>query len=278
VDPSTLFGPQGEDLVWEAMRRDAALEASKEPLLASFMHGSILSHASLETSLAFHLANLLSSPAMLSTQVQALFLAATEKSPSFRTSLRMDIRAVMERDPAVKTSPDVLLYFKGFQALQTYRVAHWLWATGRPTLALYLSSRVNNVFQIDIHPAAEIGNGVFIDHGTGVVIGETAIIGDNVSMLHKVTLGGSGIKKNTRRHPSVGNGCLLGAGATILGPISIGEGTSVGACSMVLEDLPANCVAVGVPAKVISIRKGAVETQESPARTMQTNIIVDYTI
>ena len=181
---------------------------------------------------------------MISTQIQALFLEAFENSVAFRHSIRCDILAVMERDPAVKTAPDVSLYCKGFQALQAHRVSHWLWKSGRPTLALFLHSRANTVFQIDIHPGAQLGDGVFIDHGTGVVIGETAVVGDNVSMLHKVTLGGSG-NKDVQRHPIVGNGVLLGAGATLLGNIRIGDGAHIGACSMVLEDIPAYIVAVG---------------------------------
>jgi serine O-acetyltransferase len=236
------------------------------------MHASILSHSSLEKSLAFHMANLISSPSMISTQIQALFLEALESSPSFRLSLRLDILAVMIRDPAVQSFTDVLLYFKGFQALQTHRVAHWLWNNGRKTLgndiielficfvflffyyyydtASFLHSRANTVFHIDIHPAATLGQGLLIDHGTGVVIGETAVIGDNVSMLHRVTLGGTGVKGVTR-HPQIGNCVLLGAGATLLGAIRIGDGANIGACSMVVEDIPPYAVAVGVPAKIL---------------------------
>jgi len=194
-----------DDIIWKNLRKDAEIESQREPLLASFMHATILSHSSLEKSVSFHMANQLSSPAMISTQIQALFLEAFDQSPAFRYAIRKDILAVMDRDPAVKTSPDVLLYFKGFQALQTHRVSHWLWTHGRPTLALFLHSRANTVFQIDIHPGARLGTGIFIDHGTGVVIGETAVVGDNVSMLHKVTLGGSG-RKHVQRHPTIGNG------------------------------------------------------------------------
>ncbi|KAJ1431473.1 serine O-acetyltransferase [Ochromonadaceae sp. CCMP2298] len=264
------FGPNGEDLVWEALRSDAKEEASKEPLLASFMHASILSHKSLERCLAYHMANLLNSPAMISTQIQALFLEAFEGSDEFRQSLRLDILAVMIRDPAIKSYTDVILYFKGFQALQTHRVSHWLWHKGRITLALFLQSRSNTVFHIDIHPGATLGNGLLIDHGTGVVIGETARVGDNVSMLHKVTLGGSG-NKDVIRHPQVGDCVLLGAGATLLGPITVGNGAHIGACSMVLEDVPSYSVAVGVPAKIIS-RNLPVGAQYSPALTMETNM------
>jgi len=270
IDPESTFGPNGEDLVWEALRQDAVAEAAREPLLASFMHASILSHSSLERCLAYHMANLLNSPAMISTQIQALFLEAFEDSDEFRQSLRLDILAVMTRDPAIKSYTDVLLYFKGFQALQSHRVAHWLFRSGRTTLALFLQSRSNTVFHIDIHPGATLGDGLMIDHGTGVVIGETARVGNNVSMLHKVTLGGAG-NKDVIRHPQVGDCVLLGAGATLLGPITVGNGAHIGACSMVLEDVPSYSVAVGVPARIISrnLPEGA---QYSPALTMETNM------
>jgi serine O-acetyltransferase len=255
-----LSGPNSEDLVWEKLRKDAEIEVSREPLLASYMHATILSHQSLESSLSFHMANQLSSSAMVSTQIQSIFNDAFSKNPSFRESIRLDILAVMDRDPAVRTSPDVLLYFKGFQALQTHRVAHWLWESSRSTLALFLQSRANAVFQIDIHPGAKFGDGVFIDHGTGVVVGETAVVGHNVSMLHKVTLGGSG-KLNVNRHPQIGNGVLLGAGATLLGNIKVGDGSHIGACSMVLDDIPAYSVAVGVPARIVAKRQVLSESQ-----------------
>lgn len=164
-----------------------------------------------------------------------------------------------------------------FQALQTHRVAHWLWTSGRSTLALFVHSRANTVFSIDIHPGAKLGNGIFLDHGTGVVIGETATVGDNVSMLHKVTLGGAGVTRGTVRHPTVGNCVLLGAGATLLGNIKVGDGSHIGACSMVLEDVPANCVAVGVPAKIIS-RRSSVKLDNSPALTMETNQLYFFDI
>jgi serine O-acetyltransferase len=181
---------------------------------------------------------------MIATQIQAILLDVFERESSFGPSLRKDIIAVMDRDPAVKSSTDVLLYFKGFHALQTHRVSHWLWTNGRKTTALFLSSRLNSVFHIDIHPGAQVGTGILIDHGTGIVIGETAVIGNNVSMLHQVTLGGSG-KRNVDRHPKIGDGVLIGAGSTLLGNIRIGENTNIGARSMILEDVPPNCVVVG---------------------------------
>lgn len=160
------------------------------------------------------------------------------------------MQSVIDRDPACEKYTQCILYFKGFQAVQSQRIAHWLWKKGRKALALALQSRISEVFHVDIHPAAVLGRGIFVDHATGVVIGETAVIRDNVSMLHHVTLGGSGTGKG-QRHPTIGHGVLLGAGVTILGPVSIGCGTKIGAGAVVVQDLPTHCVAVGVPAKVI---------------------------
>lgn len=251
------------DPVWSDMRRDAEMECRKEPLLSSFMSSAILNHKSLEAAVAFHMANKLATPTLIGTQIQSLFMQCFEENPSFRKYIRSDIMAVMDRDPACRSYLDALLYFKGFQALQTHRVAHWLWKKGRDTLAFYMQSQVNRLFQIDIHPAARVGEGVFIDHGTGIVIGETAVVGNNVSMLHMVTLGGSG-KKHVDRHPKIGDGVLLGAGSTILGNVRVGSRSLVGACSLVLEDIPPNCVAVGVPAKVVGYT-----TDGIPAQSMQ---------
>lgn len=161
-----------------------------------------------------------------------------------------DIQAVKDRDPACLGYIQVLLWFKGFHAIQAQRVAHWLWAQGRTSLALALQSRMSCEFQVDIHPAAYLGRGLMMDHATGVVIGQTAVIGDNVSMLHQVTIGGSGVQA-TIRHPTIGHGVLVGAGASLLGPITIGYGSKIGSGSVVVKSLPPKCVAVGVPARVI---------------------------
>jgi len=238
------------DVVWDTLRYEAFREAEREPLLVSFLYSSILNHKSLESALAFHLANRLSSPAMMSTQVQSLIQEALENCPDFRRSLRADIMAVRDRDPACTCLPDVFLYFKGFHALQTYRVAHYMYKGGRQVLAHYLQSQVSQNFQIDIHPNATLGSGIMLDHGTGIVIGETATVGHNCSLLHHVTLGGSG-KKGVDRHPKVGNGVLLGAGCSVLGNIKIGDGCQVGAGTLVITDLEPHSVAVGVPAKII---------------------------
>jgi serine O-acetyltransferase len=252
--PDAVYSDDGSvDLVWDLLRWEGyqSQESQREPLLVSFLHSTILNHNSLESSLAFLLANRLQSPAMMiSTQLQSLILEALKDDKVFRRKLRADIMAVRDRDPACNTLPDCFLYFKGFHALQSHRVANWLWNNGKQVLAQYLQSQVSQIFQIDIHPNATLGSGIMLDHGTGIVIGETASVGHNCSVLHHVTLGGSG-KKGVVRHPQVGSGVLLGAGATVLGPVTIGDGSQVGAGTLVISDLPAHCVAVGVPARII---------------------------
>ncbi|GKY92575.1 hypothetical protein MPSEU_000227700 [Mayamaea pseudoterrestris] len=263
--PDSVYCPEnGTDLVWDLLRWEAYQQAQQEPLLVSFLHSTILNHRSLESSLAFLLANRLQSPAMMiSTQLQSLILEAL-KCSTFRRALRADMMAVRDRDPACAYLPDVFLYFKGFHALQSHRVAHVLWEQGRQVLALYLQSQVSQIFQIDIHPNATLGRGIMLDHGTGIVIGETASVGHNCSILHHVTLGGSG-KKGLIRHPQVGDGVLLGAGATVLGSVSIGDGSQVGAGTLVIVDLPPHCVAVGVPARIIG---SFVDVTQQPSRSM----------
>ncbi|KAI0567632.1 serine O-acetyltransferase [Gracilaria domingensis] len=233
------------------MQEEARRAAADEPLLASFLFATVLNHASLHQALAFHLANKLKSPAMPSTILMRLFQDGMSSCDQFCESVRNDLLAVMERDPACTRFIDALLYFKGFHALQAHRVAHILWKQGRIPLAYHLQSQVSKELQVDIHPAARIGSGVFVDHATGIVIGETAAIGNNCSLLHHVTLGGTG-KKHGERHPKLGDGVLVGAGATLLGNLSVGDGAQIGACSLVLADVPAHATVVGVPAKVVS--------------------------
>lgn len=249
---------------WNAMQDEARAAAADEPLLASFMFATVLNHRTLCGALAFHLANKLSSPAMPATQLMRLFtevmhLPTSAAAQDERTAaaasqwsacVQQDLLAVMERDPACERFIDCLCYYKGFHALQAHRVAHELWRQRRSSLAYHLQSQVSKELQVDIHPGATIGPGAFLDHATGVVIGETATIGKNVSMLQQVTLGGSGSKHGVR-HPQIGDGVLIGAGATILGAVSIGDGVQIGACSLVLENIPPQSTVVGVPAKVI---------------------------
>jgi serine O-acetyltransferase len=244
-----LAGP-ALDPLWQSIRDEVAEDAEHEPVLASFLHATVLNHNSLEDALGFLLAGKLECSVLPAMLVRGLIVDAVQADPRIGRSIRTDIRAVGDRDPAAKRFSEPFLYFKGFHALQTHRVAHWLWHQGREALALFLQNRTSEVFGVDIHPAARIGDGILIDHATSVVIGETAVIEDNVSILHEVTLGGTG-KASGDRHPKVRHGVLIGAGAKILGNVEVGRGAKVGAGSVVLEDVPPHCTVAGVPAKVI---------------------------
>ena len=238
------------DPLWQSIREEVAGEVEREPILASFLHATVLNHKSLEDALAFLLAGKLECSALPAMLVRELIADAMEANPGIGQSIRADIRATRDRDPAAKGFSEPFLYFKGFHALQTHRVAHSLWHEGRQSLALFLQNRTSEVFGVDIHPAARVGNGILIDHATSVVIGETAVIEDNVSILHEVTLGGTG-KADGDRHPKVRHGVLIGAGAKILGNVEVGRGAKVGAGSVVLEDVPPHCTVAGVPAQII---------------------------
>jgi serine O-acetyltransferase len=244
------------DGLWETIRGEVAQQAKSEPILASFLHATILNHETLADALSFHLAAKLESPSLPAMLIREVMDQALQEAPELGQAVRADIRAVHERDPAARDFAQPLLYFKGFHALQSYRVAHWLWTQGRHALALFFQDRISEVFGADIHPAARIGQGILIDHGTGLVVGETAVIEDNVSMLHEVTLGGTG-KQTGDRHPKVRHGVLIGAGAKILGNIEIGEGAKVGAGSVVLHPVPPHSTVAGVPAKVVGRPKEA---------------------
>ncbi len=238
------------DPIWDTIRKEVENDAKKELMLTSFFYEVVLNHHSLEDALSFHLASKLESPIISAISLRGLIDEAFRSDPSIRDSLREDIGAVCSRDPACRGFSHILLYYKGFHALQSYRVAHYFWKQDRRSLASYLQSRVSEVFGVDIHPAARIGKGILIDHATGVVIGETAVVEDNVSMLHEVTLGGTG-KQSGDRHPKVRKGVLISAGAKILGNVEVGEGAKVGSGAVVLDDVPAHTTVVGVPAKVV---------------------------
>lgn len=238
------------DPLWQAVREEASRAAEREASLASFLHATILKHASLEAALCFHLAGKLGGATLPAIEVREVFGEALEKCQQIGEDLRADLGAVRERDPACGGLMAPLLYFKGFHALQSYRVAHWLWSQGREPLALFLQNRISECFAVDIHPAAELGRGILIDHGTGVVIGETAVVGNDVSMLQGVTLGGTG-KETGDRHPKIHDAVLIGAGAKVLGNIHVGHGAKVGAGSVVLDDVPPYCTAAGVPARLV---------------------------
>lgn len=236
--------------VWEIIRAEAAQASITEPILASFYHATILNHDTFSAAISFHLANKLDSQAMPALMIREILIAAMSADASIEVAMRADISAHRERDPACNTYSMPLLFFKGYQALQSHRIAHWLWLQGRECLALFLQNQISQQFDVDIHPGARIGKGIMIDHATGVVMGETVIIEDNVSLLHGVTLGGSGCNKG-QRHPIVRSGVLIGVGAKILGHVDIGEGAKIGAGSVVLESVAAHTTVAGVPAKVI---------------------------
>ena len=239
-----------QDAVWQRIREETTGHAADEPILASFLHATILNHAKLERALSFHLANQLDSPTASSLLLREVMLEAFKSDPAILEKVRADLCAVMERDSACHELYIPFLYFKGFHALETYRVAHWLWQQGRESLALFFQNRMSSEFAVDIHPAAELGRGIMLDHATGLVIGQTAVVGNNVSILQSVTLGGTG-KDEGDRHPKIGDGVLISAGAKILGNIRVGEGAKVGAGSVVLDEVPPHTTVAGVPAKVV---------------------------
>jgi serine O-acetyltransferase len=218
--------------------------------LGGLVHSSILHHATFEAALAYRIALKLSSPEMSAQMLRELVDEAFKDDPQLGVAARADLVAVYERDPACHRLLQPLLYFKGFQAVQAYRVGHWLYRHGRHDLAYFVQMRVSEVFGVDIHPAAKIGQGIMIDHAHSIVIGETAVVGDNVSMLHSVTLGGTG-KEDDDRHPKIGDGVLIGAGAHVLGNISIGHCSRIAAGSVVLSDVPPCKTVAGVPAKIV---------------------------
>lgn len=238
------------DPVWQRIREEAAHAAQQEPLLGSMAHSAVLHHERLEDALSYILAQKLGSAELPALGLREVIEDAFAADPDIGHAVRADLVAVNERDPACRSFLKPLLFFKGFQSIQTHRVAHWLWHQGRETMAFLLQSRSSEVFAVDINPAARFGRGILIDHGTGVVIGETAVIEDDVSMLQNVTLGGTG-KETGDRHPKIRRGVLIGAGAKILGNIEIGRCSRVAAGSVVLAEVPPNTTVAGVPARVV---------------------------
>jgi serine O-acetyltransferase len=261
--------------VWAALRNEAAMAAKTEAALASLIAAVILNHKTLGGALSYQLARKLGDQELRAMSLREIAEEAYLRDPKLVEIAEADLKAVFERDPACKGYVQPFLFFKGFLALQTQRVAHWLWLEGRETLALYLQSRMSELFQVDIHPATQIGRGVFIDHGTGIVIGETAVIGDDVSMLQGVTLGGTGAERGDR-HPKIGKGVLLGAGAKVLGNITIGDYAKIASGSVVLKPVPAGCTVAGVPARLVNC-----PTCTEPARSMDHTLaeaVYDYVI
>lgn len=236
--------------IWNQIREEAASDAQREPALASFLYTVVLSHKCLESALSYILASKLGSPTVTALTLRDFMDAVFTSDAAIGAAIRADLQAVVTRDPACRGYSVPLLYFKGFHSLQAYRVAHYYWTNDRKPLALYLQSRISEVFAVDIHPGARIGKGILFDHATSVVIGETAVVEDDISMLHEVTLGGTG-KVGGDRHPKIRRGVMIGAGAKVLGNVVVGEGAKIGAGSVVLEDVPPHCTVAGVPAKEV---------------------------
>ena len=236
--------------LWQAIRAEVKARAEFEPIMATFFQTTVLNHDTLQGCLSFLLATKLDSSVVSSMAIREIIEEAFNSEPSIIHAAEIDIKATRDRDPACNSYSTPLLFYKGFQALQVYRIAHWLWGQKRHSLAFFLQNQLSSIFTVDIHPAAKIGCGVMFDHATGLVIGETAVVEDDVSILHGVTLGGSG-KDSGDRHPKVRRGVLIGANASIIGNIEIGEGAKVGAGSVVMKDVPPHVTVAGVPAVIV---------------------------
>ena len=236
--------------LWVTIREEINEQLLQEPELASYLSKRILAHEDLASAISDLLSGKLASEDIPQNTLKAVFDEALRSDAAIITATTNDLLAIRDRDPAVQHYSTAILYFKGFQALQAYRVGHWLWQQERRGMALLLQSRISEVFAVDIHPAARIGSGILVDHATGIVIGETSVLEDNISILQGVTLGGTG-KETGDRHPKIKSGVLISAGAAILGNVTIGEGAWVGAGSVVLQDIPPHTTVVGVPGKVV---------------------------
>lgn len=238
------------DPVWDQIQQEAELAIQDEPLIGGFVHACILHHKSIEKALSYRIAAKLASNEMSMVVVREMVEDAFAEDPGLVDAARADLMAIFDRDPACHRLLQPILYFKGYQAVQAYRVGHHLWTKGRRDLAYFVQMRVSEIFGVDIHPGARVGKGIMIDHAHSIVIGETAVVGDNVSMLHSVTLGGTG-KEEEDRHPKIGDGVLIGAGAKVLGNIRVGHCSRVAAGSVVLEEVPPCKTVAGIPARIV---------------------------
>lgn len=238
------------DPVWDRICEEARATIADEPLMGSLIHGGVLQHNTFERALGYRIAMKLASPEMSAQSLREIVDNAYLDDPTLTEFARADLVATYDRDPACHRFIQPLLFFKGYQAVQAYRLGHWLWINGQRDLAYFVQMRVSEIFGVDIHPAAKIGKGIMIDHAHSIVVGSTAVVGDHVSMLHSVTLGGTG-KEEEIRHPTIGSGVLLGAGAKVLGNITVGHCSRVAAGSVVLQDIPPMKTVAGVPAKIV---------------------------
>jgi serine O-acetyltransferase len=260
---------QSYDPMWSQIRREAEEAMASEPALGTFIYATVINHDHLESCVIHRLTQRLNHADVDAGMLARSFHGVLASKPDLGTAIRADLAAVYDRDPACARYLEPLLYFKGFHALVTHRFAHELWGSGRRDFALYLQSQASRIFAVDIHPAARIGRGIMLDHATGLVVGETAVVGDNCSFLHAVTLGGSG-KETGDRHPKIGDNVLIGAGAKVLGNIRIGSCSRIAAGSVVLSEVPPNTTVAGVPAKVV----GPAGCPE-PSRTMDQGLAPD---
>ncbi|XP_022878172.1 serine acetyltransferase 1, chloroplastic-like [Olea europaea var. sylvestris] len=267
LDDGNAYHEEDVDNLWQVMKDEARSDIDQEPILSNYYLSSVLFHDSMESALANHLAMKLSNSSLPSGTLYDLFLGVLTENQDIMRAVKDDLRAVKERDPACISYVHCFLNFKGYLACQAHRVAHKLWLTGRKILALLIQNRVSEAFAVDIHPGVKIGRGILLDHATGVVIGETAIIGNNVSILHNVTLGGTG-KVSGDRHPKIGDGVLIGAGTCVLGNVRIEDGAKIGAGSVVLKQVPARTTAVGNPAKLIGGIGNPIKLDKLPSLTM----------
>ena len=241
--------------LWPIMRREARLKAGEEPILGSYFHATVLNHHSFGAALSFRLASKLDNPMLPTMLIRDVIQEAIEADANILQAAATDMLATFSRDPACEDLLTPFLFFKGFHALQAHRIAHWLWEQKRKTLAQFFQNQISVTLGVDIHPAARFGAGIMLDHATGLVAGETAVVEDDVSILHSVTLGGTG-KETGDRHPKIRRGVLLAAGCKVIGNVEVGAGAKVGAGSVVLQDVPSQVTVAGIPAKIVGATKG----------------------
>ncbi len=254
-------GSEGSAALWTLMREEASVKAAQEPILGSYFHATVLNHKSFASALSFRLASKLDNPMLPTMLIRDVITEAVDSDPGILGAAALDIVAAYTRDPACEDLSTPFLFFKGFHALQAHRIAHWLWHRDRRTLAQFFQNQISVTLGVDMHPAARIGSGIMLDHATGIVVGETAVIENDVSMLHGVTLGGTG-KESGDRHPKIRQGVLLAAGCKVIGNIEVGAGAKVGAGSVVLDDVPAGVTVAGVPARVVGRSRGTIAAHE----------------